>query len=252
MFIMSVIFFVLAGLIGLFVRDHPPGVQPGKHKRKAIGIGRSLSRVFSNPQSWWNALYVGLLFAPTAAFAELWGVTHLVHTHGLAHHVAAAAIGMIFLGWAVGGPFAGWFSDKIGRRKPVMIASALFSCLFISIALYVPQLSVTSIFICLFLYGMSNTGVAIGYAVASEINPPWVSGTSMAFANMMSVLPGAALQPVIGWLIDLHAGHKIVNGVLMYSAADFYVAMSLLPVSLLLAIVIACLVRETHCQVVNE
>jgi len=252
MFVMAAIFAVLAVLIALFVRDHPPGIDLSLHKQRSHKIWRSLKCVLSNPQSWWNGLYVGLVFAPTAAYAELWGVMHLEHVHHLSHNAAAAANGMIFLGWAIGGPIAGWISDKIRRRRPVMIYSAVLSCIFMSLVLFVPGLSKPTIFVLLFCYGLSNTGVGVSYALAAEINPRWVSGTSMAFANMASVIVGAFFQPIIGWLIDLHAKHKIVAGLPVYSPSDFNVAMFILPLSLVLAIVFAFTVRETYCEVMES
>ena len=119
----------------------------------------------------------------------------------------------LFIGWAIGGPVTGWISDRIKRRKIVLILSAFLSLLFAGIALLVPHLlSLTLLFSLLFLYGLANTGVATAYAVASEINPLRVAGTSVAFANMASVLIGAGFQPLIGWLLENNWGGAMENG----------------------------------------
>ena len=253
MWVMAVIFAILALCILVFVRD-----RPNDHKnhlsdtqKDTVSIFKSLSWVLSNPQTWWNALYAGLVFAPTAAFAELWGVAYLEHVHHLPHHTAALANGLIFLGWGIGGPIVGWISDRLQRRKPLMFVSAIGSGLTMSMLFFLPNLSQCAIFSLLFCYGLANTGVAIAYAVSAEINPPYVGGTSMAFANMMSVVPGALLQVVIGLLLDWHASGHLVAGVPVYTAADFHAVMMLLPLTLLLAVFVAIFIRETYCRVDN-
>lgn len=252
MWVMAVIFFILAFAIGIVVRDYPKNqFHLVAHHRADHSIWKSLIVVLKNPQSWLNAFYAGMVFAPTAAFAELWGVEHLVHFHHLSHNLAAIGNGMIFLGWGVGGPIVGWISDYIGQRRPVMLVSALLSGIFITAALFVPGLPSYAILLLLFLYGIANTGVAISYAVASEINPRQVSGTSMAFANMMSVVPGAMMQPIIGRLLDYHSGYHMINGTPVYTASDFSFAMMSLPVALLIAVVLTFCIKETYCRVVS-
>src|SRR5215467_9333134 len=36
--------------------------------------------------------------------------------------LAVALTSLLFVGWAVGAPFLGWLSDRIGRRKPPILA----------------------------------------------------------------------------------------------------------------------------------
>ncbi len=251
--IVAISFLFLALLIGLIVRDKPQGDK--KLKQPQIihtSLLHGLKQVLQNPQSWWNAIYAGLVYAPTAAFAELWGVSFLVNAYGIDTRTAALGIGLIFIGWGIGGPLIGWFSDRILRRKPIMYASALIGCLIMGTILYIPNLPIPLLFALLFGYGVSNTGVATAYAVSAEINPRPIAGTSMAFANMASVIIGAIFQPIIGWLLDKHAGvtAQVVHPV--YQADDFRYALVLLPVCMLLGVFFAKLVKETHCRPVTQ
>ncbi len=249
----GIILLAISILIGFFVRDRVFTGPKLKHGLMTTSeLWQGFLMVMRNPQSWFNALFVGLLYAPTAAFAELWGTSFFSHTYGLSNQTAAAGISCIFVGWAVGGPITGWISDRMRRRKPVMIFSALASLITMSAVLYVPGLPIFFLFLILFLYGVANTGVGTSYALASEINPHQVAGTSMAFANMASVLLGAAFQPVIGWFLDLQWNGLKVNGVPYYSAHDFRMAMLALPVCLILCLISVVFVRETYCRILGE
>ncbi len=241
---------VLAATIALLVRDRTLQiVNSGLKATVGHTPWSGLCVVLQNPQSWWNALFAGLLYAPTAALAELWGVKFFSQTYHLSNEVAAMAVGLIFIGWGIGGPLTGWLSDRLQRRRIILILSALFSLFFASLILFVPQLPLMLLFTSLFLYGVANTGVATAYAVASEINPLSVSGTSVAFANMVSIMVGAAFQPLIGALLEKNWTGALSNeGVPIYSAADFHSALLIIIFSLVAALSVAFFIRETHGQ----
>lgn len=256
MFIIGTILLVLAVLIGLIVRDHPlnknePSEQPSEQLSRHISFWNALMTVLRNPQTWINGVYVGCVYAPTGVFAELWGVSYLVQHNGLSRSLAAEAVSMIFIGWAVGGPLAGMFSDKIRRRTPVMFASAVLSTIFLCAVLYIPDLSAPLLFLLLFLFGLSNTGVGVSYAVAGEINPRIVAGTSIAFANMASILIAAILQPIVGRVLDLSWDGTMSNGIKVYSVTGYQEAMLSLPICLVIGVLFSLLVKETHCKLVE-
>ncbi len=242
---------LLALLIGLLVRDHPrtPLAHYSPPSPEEFNLVKGLWVVLCNPQTWINGAVVGFLYAPTAAFAELWGVSYLRGVYGIPTEVAATAIGMIFIGWAVGGPIGGWFSDRIQRRKPIILASTIASLVFLSAVLYLPHMPVSLLFILLFFYGVSNIGVATCYAVSCEINPKKVAGTSMGFTNMASVIIGAAFQPIIGWLLDLRWDGVMLDGAPVFSPSNFHSSVIVLPLCFIACILFITKLRETHCRI---
>jgi sugar phosphate permease len=251
--LIGILLLLLAILIGLIVRDTPnPALLKAASADKKLTFWEAFSRVLRNPQSWLNAISVSFLYAPTAAFAELWGVSYLSRVYSTDRIVAGTAISCIFIGLAIGCPIAGWFSDKIRRRRPVMLGAAIASLLFMSLALYIPNLPIAVLCVLLFLYGVSNTGIVASYALSGEINPRRVCGTSMGFTNMASVILGACFQPIIGWLLDMQWDGKMLNGAAVYSAEAFRYAMMALPICLALSIVFSYFVKETYCKVVEE
>ena len=69
---------------------------------------------------------------------------------------------------------------------------------------------------------------------------------------MSSVIVGAACQPLVGWLLEQHAGHLIVAGLPSYSQGDYQTALVILPVCFIAAILFTFLLRETHCKSLAE
>lgn len=250
---LSVMMMLLAVLIYLVVRDRPHGSDSvDLSEQKPVSLMSGFKTVFSNPLTWINGLFVGLLFAPTAAFGELWGPLYLTRVYNLTPQSAASLVSMIFVGWALGSPFFGWVSDTIGRRKIIMMLSAVFSLIFMTLLLYSPVHSYTLLSVAAFLYGVSNVGVATSYTAACEINPNRWVGISLGFTNMASVIIGAGFQPVIGYLLDKGWDGLIINGTRYYSPQDFRLALLAMPICLFLCIIIGAFMKESFGGLFDE
>ncbi len=238
---------LFAVLILLFLFLRVPASEPKKQKQK-INVWALLATVCKNPQTWINGAYAGLIFLPTTVFGELWGTQYLTKTRGFTHHTAALLSSSIFIGWAIGGLCVGSLSDWLGRRRPILMISALLSLVFISLVLYWPDLSSTACLVILVCYGISNTGLIASYAVAAEINPLKTTAISMATVNMLSILLGTCAQAIVSWLLDFLWTGSVVNGVRVYAVEVYQTSMLVVPCSLVGAFFIVFFIKETYCR----
>lgn len=247
MLIIALLFIVLACLLYQFIKDKPHDPKQEHHLTTKITIFQSLKVILSCKQTWLNALYAGFLFGPTAVIGEAIGPAYLQFGRGFGAHEAAFATGLIFIGWGISGPLSGWLSDKVGRRKPFMIASAFSGLVLSSLFVFYPNLTQTTAYILFFAFGVTNTGVAIAYAVSTELHDRNVVGTSIAFTNMTSIFIGASLQPLVGRLVDLVSGERGYD-VKTLVLSDFQSGLKLLPLCSLVALALAFTVKETYCK----
>ena len=247
MLIIAFLFIALAALLYQYIQDNPKDQAQEFHFENRLSIFESLRVILSHRQTWLNAFYAGFLFAPTAVIGESIGPAYLQYGRGLTAHAAAFATGLIFIGWGIGGPISGWLSDKIGRRKPMMIGSAICGLILTSLFVFYPAMDKTTAYVLFFAFGLTNTGVAIAYAVSTEIHDRNVVGTSIAFTNMASIFVGASMQPIVGRLVDLVSGARgyTVEKLLL---TDFQYGFRILPVCSLIALILAFTVKETYCK----
>jgi MFS family permease len=209
-------------------------------------------KIIGNWQIWMVGIMGCMMYIPTSAFAELWGNPYLREVYHFSPEQAAQAISMIFLGWAIGGPLMGWLSDRIGQRRLPMTFGSALAALLLAIVLYVPGVSATAVYIIFFIFGFFSSAQVIVFAVGREISPVRSAGTAVALTNMFVMIGGVLFQPLIGKVLDMYWSGQMVNGVRVYSTSNFQLALSILPIGLLLTVVLSFFLRETHCRVVNE
>ncbi len=247
---------ILAILIGLFVRD-----QSLLERRKSVATRvydirtsiLSLYRIIRMPQMWIIGIIGGLLYIPTSAFAELWGIPYLQQTHGFNKEQAAFAITMIFWGWVFGGPLVGWVSDTIKRRVVPLYINPLIATIFILLVLYMPNLDIVEISVTLFVFGLFSAAQVLVFAFGRENNPPQASGTAIAFVNMMVMLSGVIFQPLIGRILDILWDGRMVQGIHYFTTQNYQLALMVLPIGLVLAALLARFtLNETYCQFIYK
>jgi MFS family permease len=115
--------------------------------------------VFSNPQSYLCGIVAGLLFAPTTIGDMIWGVASFQKDLQFTYHKAVMIASMVPLGWVFGCPLLGWLSDRMGRRKPIIIGSAALMILAAAQIAFRP-LPVSEL-VAMFLFGVASGAAMI-------------------------------------------------------------------------------------------
>lgn len=222
---------VLTGFIFLIVRDAPhQGNSPRQHVLKAFFA--EVWQVLVNREIWLIGIVAASLYTSLSIFGELWGKTYLEQAHDLTKMQAARAISALFLGWAVGAPFFGYFSDKLARRTLFLVGGAFFALLCVSTILYVDHLSYSSLLVLLFLYGLFSGTEIIAFVMAKEATGVALSGTVFAVINMIVTLGGVVFQPLVGFLLDFYSRNAPSSLVFVHTVADYQHALIVLPLSL--------------------
>ena len=233
---------VLTVIIFLIVRDGPKGHVADKNPLPEFFA--NVWQVLSSPQVWLIGFVGACLYTSLSVFGELWGKSYLEQAHHLTKVEAARTISAMFLGWAVGAPIAGYFSDRTGRRVLPLVIGAVLGLVCISLVLYYPGLSYTALNILLFLYGVFSATEIIVFIMAKENTGAQLSGTVFAAVNMIVTLGGVIFQPLVGKLLDSFGDSHIVGGEHIYTVMDYQLALSILPISLLLVTILAFFMKD--------
>jgi len=244
---------VMALLILLVVRDHPRDAvrwhEQAGNERGLTKTINDLKHVFAKAQFWILGVYITTMNITFTAFGAVWGPIYLQKLYGIDKVKAAGAVSMLFVGGIFGAIFYGSFSDRIKRRKLPMLMASISALIVMVVLLYGPKVPLVAIYVLLFLQGFSCNGLIMGYSVAHDIRPAGSAGAAEGFANTVCAGGTAIFLPIMGWLSAVNSGGKhATGGVAALTAADYRFALSFLIGALAVAVLMAFLCRETHCQ----
>ncbi|WP_136795283.1 MFS transporter [Desulfosediminicola ganghwensis] len=252
------IFSLILSVIGfLIVRNKPEDmgfVSPNPVVPSATGQvdtrswWQNLIQVLSVGRIWpcfWVQLGVtGSIYA----FMGLWGVPYLRDVHGLSRPEAANYMTTMLVAFALGALFFGWFSDRIGKRKSVLIGGLIayiFCWIVLIYANWTPGLAGMMLFGCL---GFAGASFVITFASAKEVIHPEFSGIAVSISNAGCFVGATVIQPLFGWLADRTWDGTIDNGVRMYSNIDYRSGLLMMLAFLVIGLLSSFWVQETNCR----
>lgn len=205
------------------------------------GLGpalKAMGTVFINPQSLLCGAIAGLIFIPTTIFDMVWGVRFLQEGHDVPYEIAVLRSAAVPFGWIIGCPLLGWMTDRIGRRKPVIIGAAAVLLITLAIMLYGPP-GVFPPYSLALVAGIASGAAMIPYTVIKEANRPEHSGTATGVINFLNFSLTALLGPVFaGWLTEVSNGGDRQLG-------HYQQTFQPLLYGIALAIILALVLRET-------
>ena len=237
----------LAAAIWIVVRDAPAGndrTEPEPVSEASLERWyHGLALVARNRATWPGFWVCFGMSGSYMAFVGLWAVPYLVHAHGMSAVEATQHTSLMVISLAVTQAGIGAVSDRLGHRRPLMLASGLlylgcWMAWLVGAAESIPGAS----YVISALMGACLSGFTLAWACAKELNPPRYSGMAISLVNTGGFLAVGLLQPAVGWLID----HSARGAPL--AAGHFVPGMALLTAFAVIGLAGAWFMPETRCR----
>jgi len=241
---------MVGAIIWLCVRDLPEKNQE-KDEELTVSLLEGLSSVLFNPQAWLIAFHGFLMYVPLAAVADLWGIPFLKSAYGMEEKYAAIMVSFIYIGVIVGGFLLGKFTELFRRKRTPMLIGALASLCCYSAIFFIHPLPEWLIYGLLFLGGVFFSTECLCFAAVCEHLPRQYGGIAVGFTNMIVMMSGVLLQPLIGWLLNVNWDGQMHGNIPYYSLEAFQKALWIVPVCLLLAACVLFFIKEKRSELVH-
>lgn len=245
----------LAAVIWFVVCDRPPSAHwtavGNARPRPAEPLFAGLGRAFANGQTWLLCVSGSAVCCTLLAFGVLWATPYMTIAYDLSRSEAAATASMILFGWGIGAPIQGWLSDYVRRRRTLLVIANFGVLVSFAGAVYLPDLPLLVVRALFLANGFFSGAMVCAFAAAREHNPD-SQGAATAVVNTAIIGTGAAMQPAIGWILDLRWDGRIEAGARIYSAADYRVAFLVLVAGALAGMIAAIALRETYAKPISQ
>ena len=244
-------FWLYSGIAGVVIAVIMLIMTPGDHDARTEkqssfwSMFAPYKTVLSNPQSYLCGFAAGLLFLPTTIGDMIWGVPFLRDGLNIGYAEAVNRASMVPLGWVIGCPVLGYLADRIGRRKPVLIAGALVMLASVLSILYLPPGTMPP-YLGGFMLGFGSGAAMIPYTIIKEVNPDRVKGSATGAINFLVFTLSALAAPAYGWLLT-----SISNGAGL-TLPTFQKAGAVGVVGIVIAIILSCFIKETGGAIKNQ
>lgn len=241
---------ILFVLIFLFVKnkeglnaDNLPVSQNTSYKKLCL----QLWEIMKKPQMWLIGLVGALLYLPSSVFVDAWAIPFFRTARGFTAQQGALAASLTLAGWIISSFVSGYLSDRYETRKIPLLIAGFGATIISSILIFMHIHNITAIYCLLFSLGIFCGPHPLCFSLSKENCSHDISGTAVAFANFVIMSGGMILQPVVGDILE-HID-KIASSAgssAHYTGHDFSIALSVIPIGLLIACFCTFFIKETY------
>lgn len=245
---------VVAVAIWIVVRDDPSEKGFASHHALAhapsggASMLAQLREVAAYRNTWILFFAPGALSGIVLTFAGLWGVPFLVTQHGFSTRGAATLTSAMLVAWSLASMVYGPWSERLHRRKPLMMGGLVAAMALWAAVLFLPPLPPVLLGALLLAVSFASSAFIITFVFARESVPARLAGTVSGIANMGVMLGGMLMQPLVGLVLDARWDGRVVDGVRIHDFAAYQWAFSLMLVWGAISLVLLALARESHCK----
>lgn len=238
-FVMMVLVVLAAGLFVasfFFVKSNTS--KEAEPRQTPAELLADIGQLLLQHQTWVIALYGILMYVPLATFCDLWGPSCLVAMYGVDPTKAAFLVSLIYIGLGVGAPLSSLVLGYFKSYRLCFFASSGLGVLMFCVLLMGLPLSLPALFVLMLGIGLAISPQIMAFPLITQRNPSHIVGTANGFHNMVCMLSGVVMQPLVGGLLNWHMkGASPVK-------EDFVFSLAVVPLSLALAFVTTFFIRS--------
>jgi MFS family permease len=184
------------------------------------------------------------LYTPFSVMADLWAPAFLQKKYSLGLNASAISSTM-FLGLAVGSLLLPWLCEKYNLLNIGIKVCCCSVLTILCIILYSEGLPLNGLLALLFALGFFCGAEMMCFTGALRSANVSNSGEVIGFVNTLNMLGGAFLQYIIGFILDyLWHGDITDDGMRIYLANDYMIALSTLTIIVGFCCLLSFLLRE--------
>lgn len=241
---------ILAGIAILIVKNNNQTDTTGRGNfivlERPSSVLAEIKTIFSNKQVWLIAVFSATTYLAIEYLSEN-ATKSFLQLNGFDAKFISYLITLSWLGYGIGCPSLGALSDKIKRRKSVMVFAVCLTFISLATIIYFP-INQLVLYLAFFGLGYGASGQSIGFAIIAEHSTSSSRAAALGVNNLLIFFAVGVGSPIISEVFDL-----LSNGGKNPTIHGYQTSLSLLLVFAVLGILISTLfIKETFCRSKKE
>lgn len=200
--------------------------------------------IIKNYQIFFYGIFSMFTLGPVMSFTDAWGLTFLKTLYRMDRTDAAIATNMVYIGTMIGSPLFAYMAEQIKSYKKMMIFGATGMALVFLIIMLI-KMNFYSLCIVLTIFGIFGSCQLLVFPASLSLVEKNISATVSGVTNMLTMLSGVVLIPLVGEIIEFSA--KIKGKVGIHDPlCDYFNGMWALLVSILLALIVTIFIKDEY------
>jgi len=202
----------------------------GKLLKEKRSIRQDFGKILSNRQLLKIMPVPFFIYGCFVSFQGLWAGPFLMDVYGMSKANASLFFMFISIGFMVAFPLAGIISDKLNRKKPVLLTGIILSLLYwLLMSIFGAVLDNYQLLALLAFLGISYGITCIFLTIPATMFPLEIAGSAIASLNIFNFIGGGFFQYLMGFIIDSthQAGNEFFSYQIIFAVCTLGVLFSL-------------------------
>lgn len=248
--ILAILGVILAGITIVLVKNNDQSSELGKNKfiilNTPTSVIKEIQSIFSNKQIWLIAVFSATTYLAIEYLSEN-ATKSFLSLNGFDAKFSSYLITLAWLGYGIGCPSLGAISDRIKRRKPVMIFAICLTFVSLATIIFFP-INQTILYLSFICLGLGASGQSIGFAIIAEQSSSGCRAAALGVNNFLIMLSVGVGSPIISEVFDLFSNQGKNPSITSYQTS-----LSLLLVFTAIGVLISIFfIKETFCRSKKE
>lgn len=208
--IVFLLMFLFVAVAWFAIKDSEDKLFKGKRS-----IRKDFGKILSNSQLLKIMPVPFFVYGCFVSFQGLWAGPFLMDVYGMSKANASLFFMFISIGFMVAFPLAGIISDKVNRKKPVLLTGIILSLLYwLLMSIFGAVLDSYQLLALLAFLGISYGITCIFLTIPATVFPLEIAGSAIASLNIFNFIGGGFFQYLMGFIID--STHQAGNAFFSY------------------------------------
>jgi sugar phosphate permease len=235
------------------MEQHGSAQQPSSYQEQneaTTTIGERIRLLFANKYIWPPFLINLGTYGTLLVVQSAWGIPYLMQVYTMPRASAASIILFLIIVHSFSVILIPYISDKLQKRKlPALVCTVGYLASWLVLIMWNGgKPPIPALYMIFFFMGLLTGITPLNYINVKEVVPRHISGMAMSIVNVACFASASLFQILFGVMLDIKWDGTLYEGARVYTLEAFQYGFMIVATGVLISVIGALLLKETHCR----